>query len=209
MHYERHIIKNFPKNYPSIKKIWANIIFFIGGTIIHPRKNHLKRTDLKRAKKVLKKGDIILVGGLRRVSKLAISPKGCITHSMMYLGYRSFIHSIGDGVEIDGMHDIFCEYDTMIVLRTKNRPKAKIAKLLKTAKELLGTPYDFEFSKDNNKLYCTEFVYKCYKKSGLKTGIPKGTHPIRPENFLNSSFEIVFTSHNLEIIPKVNLIKQS
>jgi cell wall-associated NlpC family hydrolase len=209
MHYEKHIIRNFPKNYPLRKKVWANILFFLGGTIIHPRKNALKPSDLKKAQKILKRGDLVLVGGLRRISKLAINPRGFITHSLIYLGRRSFIHSIADGVEIDGTHDIFCEYDTMIILRPKTHSKTKITKLEKVAKSLIGTPYDFEFNKDKSKLYCTQFVQRSYEMAGIKTGISKSKNPILPEDFLNSNFNLVFTSHNLEITPKVNLIKKS
>lgn len=198
MHYERHIIYNFPKNYPLWKKILANIIFFFGGTIIHPRKNLLKNHDLREAKKVLKKGDIVLVGGLRRFSSLII--KGPLTHSMMYIGHRGFIHSIADGVEIDNMHSVFCEYDTMLILRSKCQNQQKINKAVTFALSKIGHPFDFEFKDDQEKFYCSELLNSAFKYAKIENGLPEhGKKSIHPKRFINKNFKAVFISHNLTI----------
>lgn len=213
MHYERHIIRNFPENYPLWKKILANIIFYIGGTIIHHRKNLLSKQDIKKTKKILRPGDIILVGGLRRISSLII--KGPVTHAMFYIGYNRIIHAVVDGVEIDHLYDIFCEYDTVAVLRSidslhdSKKYSKKIKKALSYTHEQLGKPFDFEFTNDNKKLYCSELIYRTFKNAGLDPGFTvsdkhKTIHPLK---FINNHFHLLFLSHNLKLVNgKINVV---
>ncbi|EKD67421.1 MAG: hypothetical protein ACD_48C00422G0003, partial [uncultured bacterium] len=151
MLYHRHIIKNFPKGYPLWKKILANLIFFFGATIIHSRNNLLTESDLKKAKQVLKKGDVILVGGLKRLSSFAI--RGPVTHSILYTGWNCAIHSIADGVETIHLHDLLCEYDTMLILRHKEASRSKIKKVIRYAFDQIGKPYNFDFNLNKTRFY--------------------------------------------------------
>lgn len=206
MHYERHIIRNFPKNYPYWKKVLANIIFFVFGTIIHHRKNLLNKEDIRRAKSLLKKGDIILVGGLRRLSSFII--KGPVTHSMIYLGHNRVIQAVIDGVEIDHLYEIFCEYDTMIILRATEHhlnPKKyhkKIEKIIEYAKSKIGKPYDFEFKTTKKGFYCTELLYFAFQKAHLDSGVQllRKNAPLHPLKFINNHFNTIFLSHNLKLV---------
>ncbi len=206
MHYEKHIIRNFPKNYPFWKKILANIAFFVFGTIIHHRKNLLNKKDIRQAKKILKKGDIILVGGLRRLTSLII--RGAVTHSMIYLGHNRIIHAIADGVEIDHLYDVFCEYDTLAILRSTDHhlnPKIyrkKIEKVLEYAKSKIGKPYDFEFKAGKKEFYCTELLYFSFKKARIDTGVQltRKKLPLHPSKFINNHFQIILLSHNLKLV---------
>ncbi|PIZ76630.1 hypothetical protein COY05_00625 [Candidatus Peregrinibacteria bacterium CG_4_10_14_0_2_um_filter_38_24] len=59
MNYKYHLIINFPKDYPWYKKVYANVLFFFSGMIIHPRDNWLTQADLRGAHKLLKKGDVV------------------------------------------------------------------------------------------------------------------------------------------------------
>jgi uncharacterized protein YycO len=206
MHYEKHIIRNFPKNYPYWKKALANLMFFVFGTIIHHRKNLLNKHDIKRAKRLLKQGDIILVGGLRRLSSYVI--RGPVTHSMIYLGHNRVIHAVADGVEIDHLYEIFCEYDTMMILRTVDHrlaPKTyhkKIKKLIEYTKSKIGKPYDFEFEPSKTKFYCTELLFYALEHAGINTGLQlvRKKMPLSPTQFISNHFHIIFLSHNLKLV---------
>jgi hypothetical protein len=206
MHYERHIIRNFPKNYPYWKKVLANLAIFIFGTIIHHRKNLLNKQDIGNAKKLLNPGDIILVGGLRRLSSYVI--KGPVTHSMIYLGHNHVIHAVIDGVETDSLYEIFCEFDTMVILRTVDHllaPKTynkKIKKLIEYAKSKIGKPYDFEFEPSKTKFYCTELLFYAFKEAGIDTGLQlvRKKMPLNPSQFINNHFNTIFLSHNLKLV---------
>lgn len=203
MNTRHHLIKNFPKNYPFWKKVYANILFFIGGIIIHHRKNLLIKDDLRKAFKTLKKGDIVLVGGLRKASAIAINAP--LTHSMLYIGHRTFVHSIGDGVEYVSLHEVFCEYDTMMILRLKKSYKKAIGEMIRYAKKQVGRPYSFDFKMKKNMFYCSALIHYSLKAAGLN---PKNfetsnyksllkSRTLHPMDFIGKGFETVFKSHNL------------
>jgi hypothetical protein len=202
VNYKYHFIKNFPKNYPWYRKFYANLLFFFGGIIIHPRNNWLTKADLRGAYKVLKKGDVVLVGGLRELSKIFIDD--IFTHVMIYVGGRRFVNSVGDGVEIDSLHAVFCQYDDMVVLRhkdfaRKNGDKKRKA-FVKAGLAQVGRPYDFEFAGKKESFYCVQFVNYAASCAGIKIlqfDNPK-THILYPRNVLNKYFDVVFVSHNLK-----------
>lgn len=206
MHYERHIIRNFPKHYPFWKKIVANLAFFIFGTIIHKRKNALNKEDIRHSKRILQPGDIILIGELHRASHLIIG--GPITHATIYLGNSLVVHAIADGVETDHLYDIFCEYDTMIILRSTDSKlapgnyKKKIKNVLNYALSQLGKPFDFEFETDKKKLYCSELIYNAFENAEISTGIKKSAiaKHLHPLKYVNKHFQIIFLSHNLKLV---------
>lgn len=196
MNYVYHIIKNFPEKYPWWKKTMANMIFFFGKTIIYPRKNLLSNEDLKMAKQLLKKGDVILVGGLRRLSSLII--KGPHTHAMLYIGRSNVVHAVCDGVAIDSLQAVFGEYDTMAILRPKTKSRKKIENACNYAISKLGIPFDYEFQDGSEKFYCSELVKTSLEHAKIKTGIEKSKIPIHPKSFKNSYFKVIFLSHNLK-----------
>ncbi len=211
-----HLITNFPPNYPFYKKVFANLIYFLTGIIIHPRKNLLTHGDLIKARFIMRKGDVALWGNLREVSSLFIS--GPLTHASLYAGNKKFIEAVGDGVRTSSLHHMFTEYDTLAVLRLpKKTPqrRKKIKEALKYAEEQIGKPYDFDFSPGSGKLFCTELVNYAYRKAKhdtkLKTMGPfakgerriiqriitatRALHPIKMAE--EGNFDILFMSHNL------------
>ena len=129
----------------------------------------MTKSDLKTATKLLKRGDVVLVGGLRRFSSLII--KGQVTHAMLYVGNKRFVHAVCDGVESDSLTTIFREYDTLIILRPKTTSKEKINKAIKFTLDKIGTPFDYEFTTDKQKFYCSELVLRALDQAGIKTGL--------------------------------------
>ena len=193
MNYKPHIIKNFPEGYPIWKKAVANIIFSIRRIIVFRRENNLTKNDKAEVSKIMKKGDVILVGGLRRFSHFFIGDR--FTHSLICEGNKKLIHVVADGVEEVGLDDIFIEYDTMIVLRP-NMDKNIINKAVKYAKAQLGKPYDFEFTKDDNKFYCAELVQKSFLNAGYK--IKYRRKIIYPIDLIEDKFVVKFVSESLK-----------
>lgn len=174
------------------------MVFFLARTIIHRRKNLLNKNDIKLAGKFLKKGDIVLVGGLRRLSSFVI--KGPLTHALLYIGNKRFIHAVCDGVETDSLETIFKEYDTLLILRSKNENQKKISKAIKYSLEKIGTPFDYEFTCDKAKFYCSELILNAFDQAGIKTGLKINHSQIHPKSFINSYFKIIFQSHNLNLV---------
>lgn len=188
MNYKYHIIRNFPKGYPLWKKAVANILFFFGKTIIYRRKNKLTEKDFKKAIKVIKRGDVVLVGGLRRFSHFFIGNK--VTHSLLYVGDNNLVHSIVDGVEKVCLKEIFSEYDTMIILRPMANEKV-MDKVIKYAEKQIGKPYDFEFKEDGEKFYCAELIKTSFEKAGFEIRNPKKI--IYPIDFIANDFKMVLS----------------
>jgi len=157
---------------------------------------------LRGAYKILKKGDVVLVGGLRRLSKIFIDD--VFTHSLIYVGGRKFVHSVADGVEFDSLHAVFCEYDDIVILRHKSflqeNGKKKRDAFVKCAIEQIGKPYDFDFAGGKGSFYCAQLINYSADKSGIKVlefDNPK-KHILYPRSFLNKYFDVVFVSHNLK-----------
>jgi len=204
-------VYNFPENYPWYRKLGCNLLFLIFGTTILPRKNKLSNKDIRTARKLLKKGDIILGGDSRTLfSKLVRNP---ITHSMLYLGGKRIIHSIGaDGVRYNSLTFLFIKYDTLVVLRVpeKQRNRKRIIKeVIQYADSQFKKPYDFELDPENEALFCAELINKAFKEVGYETGLSiregnkiilkRSREAIRAHDFLKGNFDLVFYSHNLKI----------
>jgi len=210
-----HIITNFPKDYPLYKKILANIVYFLTGIIYQPRKNLLSRKDLFKARFKLRKGDIVLLGNMRETSSLLIP--GVFTHAAIYIGHKRFIHAIADGVGIASLYHFFTTYDTMAILRIVRHTRHKrriIRRAIKFAKQQIGKPYNFEFTKTKESFFCTELVNSSFKYAGYTTGIATYGHfitlaekieknitaaakALKPDRILQGNFCVVFISHNL------------
>lgn len=175
----------------------ANLMFFFGGLIIHDRENLLTDADLRRAAAVMEKGDIILVGALRRLSSMVIGTP--VTHAILYVGYRTFVHSIPDGVVEASLHQVFTEYDTIVVLRAKSSDYKKIGLATASVVKEIGKPFDFEYKDDQAKFYCSELINYAYKEANISTCIDSTEKLIHPKRFINPCFDVIYTSHNIEI----------
>lgn len=197
MHYGNHIIRNFPQGYPFWKKIWANLAFFFGRIVIYSRRKLLNKCDIQTATKLLRKGDVVLVGGLRRFSSFVI--RGPITHVMLCVGKKGFVHAVCDGVEVDGMDRIFREYDTLLILRPKTKSLSKINRAVNYAVGQIGVPFDYEFENDKHKFYCSELVFQALESAGIKTGVRIRGEAVHPMSFINNCFDVVCYSHNLKM----------
>ena len=221
-----HWISNFPEGYPWYKKVLANITYFLTGIIIHPRKNLLTKKDLLKARIKIRRGDIALLGNLRESSSLLIG--GIFTHSAIYLGHKRFINAVADGVGYMSLYHVFTEYDTLAVLRLPKHTRKKrriIRKAIRFAKQQIGKPYDFDFSKGAERFFCTELVNTSFRKAGYSTGIAtfgkfsllsgrieKSLTTVRkalkPDHFLQGKFRVIFISHNLEWKGKKLVLKE-
>ncbi len=223
-----HLITNFPKDYPMYKKIYANVLYFITGIVINPRKNLLTYKDMIKARLKLRKGDIALWGNLHEVSSLFI--QGPLTHATLYVGKREFIEAVGDGVRYGSLHHMFTTYDTLVIMRVPRfyRGRRKIiTEAIQFASTQVGKPYNFEFSRGSRKLFCTELVNYAYQKAHYDTKLKNfgrfgeggreviqrvvmATRALHPVTFAEKgNFKTVYLSHNLEMKEKRLVLKEN
>lgn len=209
-----HIIDNFSEKETIFRKIFANIIFFIGVTKIPFKKNKLTLSDYYKALKVIKKGDLVLVGHSMRVSGYFV--KGQFKHALLYIKNKKLIHTIADGVEIIDMYNVFKKYDSMIILRPNledNVREKTISNTITYARKQIGKPYNFHFKSEEEKFICTDLIYSAYKNGGFKINFKNNQKAknyfrkmlsyrqdiLYPDKFLDleNKFQEVFLSKNL------------
>jgi len=196
----------------------ANVLYFITGIVINPRKNLLTYKDMIRAKLRLRRGDVVLCGNLRELSSLFL--QGPLTHATIYVGKREFIEAVGDGVRYTSLYHLFTTYDTLMIMRVplfyRGRRKI-ITEAIQVASTQVGKPYNFEFSRGSRKLFCTELVNYAYQKTHYDTKLKNfgrfggteseiiqrvvtASRALQPITFAEKgNFKTVYLSHNLEM----------
>ena len=212
--YRHHLIKNFDKDASIFKKIFGNIIFLIGVTKITRRENKLTPEDYKRALRVIRKGDIILTGNLRRASKLFI--RGAVTHASFYTGNGRIVHAVSDGVTREKLKNFFSEFDTLAILRPQIKEDKKniIRKAVIYVRNQIGKPFDFFFANGEKNFFCSQLVNDAYHHAEFHTGLKNHknaqniiernllmiSRALHPKEFFNGNFDTVFLSESLKDI---------
>ncbi len=199
MKYKHHIIKNFTKDASIWEKIAANLMFMFSVTKISFREKMLTKKEYHQIKKIIRAGDILLVGSLRRAVRLTTFEP--VTHSILYVGHRRGVHAAADGVEYISLKKIFKEYDSLILLRPKINEEGRkkiTSSAVKYAKSQIGKPFDFLFENGPDKFYCTHLVYDSFKNADFDTGIKVSPGDIlriiKPIEFEKGNFEKIFLS---------------
>jgi hypothetical protein len=207
----------FPKHYSWLKRILAQALFLCASIVIRDRENLLTQKDVRQARHVLKRGDVVLVGNLRILfSKFVRSP---VTHSMLYIGRGRFVHAMGDGVGYITYHEVAIMYDTIVILRISehSRAHAITTKAINFAKLQVGKAYNFFLSDEDLSFFCSQLVNNAYLYAEYNTklesrkpshfGIDTIVHPIkfdtgilRAGDFVKGNFDVVFTSHNVVVV---------
>ncbi len=209
---KHQFVTNFKKDTSLIKRIGANILFFVGSTKITLRNNLLTPKEYKKVKKIIVPGDIVLVGDHRHMSAMIIG--GAVTHALLFINGHTLIHAIAHGVQETTLRKLFQEYDTLIVLRPliDDQKEKIVSKAIAWAKEQMNMPYDYEFDTDTEKLFCTQLVNEAYHHAGFDLGltnheitnnivteqIRRWKNAIRPKDMIKGKVKILFLSSFLK-----------
>jgi uncharacterized protein YycO len=208
--YWPEIIENFPEDYPIERRVLANAVNYVGDIKLENRKSFLSKQDYKIAKKKLKMADIVLVGDMKSASSLFIG--GPLTHTLIYIGKKKFIHAEGPGVNIIKLSKVIKKYDSMMILRPYERKLSRLNRVIQYARKQLGKPYDFEFGAGTDKFYCSDLIYNSYEAAGINLKIKKpkrfkisiptlwNSQVLHPMDFMRGRVRVVFKSHNLKIL---------
>lgn len=200
---ENSIIKNFPKHYSVWMRIYANVINILGKAKVVPIFNQLTKADKKKFKKALRPGDLVLIGGLRDLSSLFV--QGAVTHGLIYVGKNTFYHAYAHGVEKTSMKKVLKMSDTIIVTRHPGMNSKKLKQIKKFLKGRLGTPYNFNFEKEDGSVICSELLKETLEYCDLEVKLrPMQSYTfheiVHPTDFaLSKSFDVQFKSRNLQI----------
>lgn len=204
MRYYHHFVEKYPPDESIFGRIVSNVMFFVAVTLRTLRAPLLSKEDVNAARAILKPGDIILVGDGRRFISFFIPD--VVTHSLLYIGDDTMVHSEADGVEKMGLDVLPTEYDSMAVIRPRITDEQRSLVTVR-ALELVGKPYDFWFSEGTKALYCTEVLTESFSAVQFDVGfsehdsrrwIFKGVR--RPVDFAYAkNCDVVFLSKHLRM----------
>lgn len=172
MRFFSHSPTVFPRT-SFLYRWWGSSITRLGACAVRTRDSFLSKEDPHPLLLEVRKGDVLLLGGHRRVSSFFI--RGVVTHSALYVGDGRFVHANPDGVETTTSEALFREYDTYILIRMPLTAEQQDA-ICGYAEAQLGTPYDFVLSIQTSRiLYCTELILRAYAHAGIE--LPAYVHP--------------------------------
>jgi hypothetical protein len=162
--------------------------------IYQPTTFKCKSQEYRNAVTLLKPGDLVFRRYFNYMDSFFIP--GTYSHGSIYIGERTIIHSIAEGVqEIDILDFLRC--DDFCILR----PSSGQEEAIKRAKSILGKEYDFNFESDDKRFYCFEVCAYCYKELNVKLlsdkvfgFIPSFPAYIAKSFFTNENFKLIYTT---------------
>lgn len=207
-----HRLKNLPKQDSRFRKILSHLIFFFLITRVTPRKNRLTVKDYLKSQEVIKRGDVILVGNFRTISRFFMGK--FFTHSLLYTGNGECVHADADGVDTLDFKELFDQYDTMMILRPKINDsfEEKVNKAVMFARKQIGKPYDFYLENYDDRYFCTMLINESFASADFKTGVDtpianrrdffwvfwRIKNVLKADDFLKGNFEKIFISKSVE-----------
>ena len=207
-----HLINNFPKGSPFLKRVVQQAVFLLMVTKVTLRKNYLTASDLTEARDTIRKGDVILAGGFRSVSGLFLGK--FFTHSLLYIGEGECIHADADGVDTISFKELFAAYDTLTIMRPqiKENYEETIEKAIYFSQKQIGKPYDFYLEHRKDRYVCTQLINASFENAGFDTGVGikdeirqnflwifwRIRKVVRADDFLKGNFQTVFVSKSLK-----------
>lgn len=197
----------------TTKKIFSQVALGFFNLKITIRSNNLKYKDYLRSRKLITKGDIVLVGDFKPLSGLFMGKY--FTHSLLYIGAGKCIHAgPSSGVRKILFRKIFKKYDTCMILRPNivNNHDKVVDDAIDFAQRQLGKPFDFFLEANEDSYFCTNLINCSFSSAGFDTGIQsnkevkKGIVNIfgrikkvaRADHFMKANFSKVFVSEDLE-----------
>jgi hypothetical protein len=141
---------------------WASDIRVYPGGFILFGKSYYKidGLDSRAILDALKPGDVMLRRYTHYLGSLMIP--GHFSHAAIYVGDNKVIHMLGEGITEEDILT-FLRCDDIAILRTNLEVSNKA---IDTAKDLLAKkiPYDYDFSTNVDRLYCTELIDNIFDK---------------------------------------------
>ncbi len=136
--------------------------------VYDPCQYQVEGSKLREVLHTLKAGDILCRGYVNYLDGYFIPGK--YSHSGIYVGGDTVIHSVAEGVCKCDVLD-FLQCDCACIVRPKDHKAITLA--IDRAHGYLGTNYDFNFSAGDEALYCHELSARCYREKKITKHIPK------------------------------------
>lgn len=124
----------------------------------NPKLHLIKGYEIRIILNEIKPGDILIRSYNGYLNSIFIP--GFWSHTGIYVGGDKVIHALNNGMVEEDILD-FLRTDNVAILRPKF--DFNITDIINVAYKLLGIKYDYDFSSNNNKVYCTEAIDIIYK----------------------------------------------
>ena len=186
-------------------KVWSKFLTWFGKLKIlsfghlpiiayDPDPFYVSGYDIMDILNLLRPGDVLLRGYNKYLDGKYIPDERGYSHAGLCVGNNQVVHAVSPCVEKCHAID-FCQADRIMVLR----PTCGHENAVDEALRRVGTPYDFDYQTDEEKLYCFELVAKCYPEAELQLfevkkffGLVKRRCYIAKSIYGNPSFMKVF-----------------
>ena len=153
--------------------IWARFLTYFGQIKVltfnfipilayDPEPFEVGGEDILHVMEVIRPGDVLIRGFNKYLDGRFIPDEKGYSHAGLYIGGKQVIHAAAPHVQLIHVID-FCEADRIMVLR----PAADQQVAISIAKSKLGVPYDFDYKRDVDKLYCFELIANCYPNAHM------------------------------------------
>ena len=130
-------------------------------------KRRISDKDFKAICKVIEHGDVLVTRRRFELSNIFIP--GYYTHAGLYLvtgDHHQAIEATSDGTTITSLGKFLFSKDYVAVLRPKFiRSKHEQSKIIDYAQGFKGLPYDYYFESDEDAFYCSELIWRVFRKA--------------------------------------------
>jgi uncharacterized protein YycO len=177
------------------------------GDVAYTSHKLISREEADKIIALLKPGDILLTNhdvymDFEIPERLLLGAKGGWTHGAVYMGDGKTMESLvrTKGVITRDVRTLIEEDHHVMVLRPKYRDPGDAQKVVEAARKFADAKYDFKFSlESDDKLYCTELVYKAVKNGAPYVNVEPwsilGKKIVPPDSFFQSKdFDVIYNT---------------
>lgn len=175
------------------KKIIQPVLYYVGKiTWRLKRPYNISPEEVKLAMSAVSIGDVILTYKKYNLTNYTIPGKW--DHAAIITSPAHGVEAIGKGVVLTPLLKLLANADHILILKPTFCDISDKYKAGKSARELVGLPYDYDFEfslKKNKAFYCSEVIWYCYEKAldGKSPFKPRevfGELTIIPSDFANA-----------------------
>jgi len=112
---------------------------------------------------VLQYGDVLLSRRNWEISNLLIPGK--YTHAALFVGHDLVVETITSGTGEKSLPMFLFTKDQVAVMRPKFVESGDKTRIAELAQMYVGKPYDFYFDKSEEAFYCSELIWRIFKRS--------------------------------------------
>jgi Permuted papain-like amidase enzyme, YaeF/YiiX, C92 family len=177
-------------------RIILPITKIVGKLSFYSKRRDIQIGEWECLKEVLELGDVLLTLTKGELTNFFIP--GEYKHCGLYAGSDKVIEATGKGVSVTNLEDFCYTKDKIAVCRSRFCKNKDLLRVVKYARDLRGSPYDYYFEPNEDAFYCAELIAAAFNHgvvgmSPFTTRDMWGVETVLPSDFKNAikKFEVV------------------